>query len=276
MGKRESGKKLLSINEFAKLSRTTKNTLIHYDKAGLLHPQERRENNYRSYSAGQLATVRMIRTFKELGMSLNEIKDLLDHRTPDDVYELFEQQIIRIDTKIEEWVRARKLLCTLRNTIHSAFKNDEHSIVVQYMPAEAIILGGLNDYSRGQNNYDALLKFYRKMEKTYPDLDLNYPVWGIVSENRIKQRDWVLPDRYYFFNPEGHDKKPAALYAIGYTRSCYGDTSELFERLIKYIDEHGFEICGDAYEEYPLNEICIADDNKYLMRVMITVREKTR
>jgi effector-binding domain-containing protein len=48
----------------------------------------------------------------------------------------------------------------------------------------------------------------------------------------------------------------------------------LHERVISYIDQHGFEICGDAYEEYPLNEICVADDKNYLMRLMIAVREK--
>ena len=103
---------------------------------------------------------------------------------------------------------------------------------------------------------------------------MNYPVWGFFSENRIKQEDWVWPDRYYFYNPEGRDKRPAAFYAIGYTRSGYGQGGDLYKRLIDYIKKNGFEICGDAYEEYPLNEVCIMDNTNYLMRVMITVREK--
>ena len=268
------GKGLFSINEFANLSRTTKDTLIHYDKIGLLCPLERGRNNYRYYSAEQVTMIKAIRTFKELGMSLNDIKDLMGRRTPDDVYVLLEQQIVMINTRIEEWVRARKLLLTLLNTINSSLNIDEHSITVQFMPAEAIILGCLNDYSRGQNNFDALLHFYHSMEDNHPGLDLNYPVWGIVSEERIKQGDWLLPDRYYFLNPEGYDRRPAALYAIGYIRNRYGNSNELFERLVEYIDRNGFEICGDAYEEYPLDEISIADDNKYLMRIMITVQKK--
>jgi len=100
---------------------------------------------------------------------------------------------------------------------------------------------------------------------------MNYPVWAMFSEYRIKNRDWKWSDRYYFFNPEGHDKKPAALYAVGYTRGGYGQSHELYTCMLDYIDANGYEICGPAYEEYPLNEICVTDDNNYLMRVMITV-----
>jgi hypothetical protein len=41
-----------------------------------------------------------------------------------------------------------------------------------------------------------------------------------------------------------------------------------------YIGKNGFEICGDAYEEYPLNELCVSDDENYMIRVMIAVREE--
>ena len=48
----------------------------------------------------------------------------------------------------------------------------------------------------------------------------------------------------------------------------------MYKRLIDYIDANNYEICGNAYEEYPQNEICVADNTNYLIRVMITVREK--
>jgi effector-binding domain-containing protein len=96
----------------------------------------------------------------------------------------------------------------------------------------------------------------------------------MFSEERIKRRDWVWPDRYYYLDSEGNAEKPAELYAIGYHRGGYGQTGELYERILRYIDENGFEICGPAFEEYPLNEICIKNENEYLIRVMITVRKK--
>jgi len=271
-GERMADSGLFSINEFAKFSRTTKETLRHYDRIGLLAPLSRGENNYRYYSSGQLAVVNVIRTLQELGMSLDEIRNIRDQRTPAFIDELFEQQIKKIDQKIEGWVRAQKLLFTLQKAIHSVLFIEEESITVQFLPAEAIVLGDLNDYSRGSNDYDALLSFYNAMLKKYPNLDMNYSVWGYFSEERVKKGDWTWPDRYYFYNPEGRDKRPAAFYAIGYTRGGYGQCGELYNRLIAYIDSNGFEICGDAYEEYPLSEVCVTDDNNYLIRLMITVQ----
>ena len=268
------GKNVFSITDFAHFARTTRDTLIHYDKIGLLSPISRGKNNYRFYSSSQLAVVNLIRTFQKLGIPLARIKDLIDHRTPEMVSGLLEGQVEHIDECIEEVVNARKLLLALKDTINGALDVDENAISIKFMPSQAIVLGKLNDYSRGKDAYDALLEFYHDCSKKYPKLDLNYPAWGMFSQERIAGRDWVWPDRYYFNNPEGLDKKDAALYAIGYIRGGYGQSAELYVRMLDYIHSSGFEICGPTYEEYPLNEIAIVEDKDYLMRVMITVREK--
>jgi len=267
-------KETLTTSDFARFARTTRATLLHYDRIGLFSPVSRTESKYRHYSVGQLATVNLIRTCQALGMSLEEIKHLSEHRTPELAVEVLERQLQQIDERVDEWVRARKLLRTLRSTIHGALNADKEAITTQFLSAEAIVLGELNDYSRGRNDYDALLSFYHSCSDKYPDMDLNYAVWGMFSEDRIKRRDWTWPDRYYFNNPEGLDKKPAALYAIGYKHGGYGQTTSLYERMLDYIDANGYEICGPTFEEYPLNEICVVEDKDYLMRVMITVREK--
>ncbi|MCL1796260.1 MAG: MerR family transcriptional regulator [Clostridia bacterium] len=269
-----SNHEVFSINEFAKFTRTTRDTLLYYDSIGLLKPVSRGENKYRYYSSGQLGVINLIRTCQELGMSLTEIKKLSARRTPAVVDQLLERQIELIDGKISEWVRARKLLHVLKQTIHYAMDADENAISVQFMPAEAIVLGELNDYSQGRTVNAALLSFYYACKDKYPDIGLNYSVWGMFSEDRIKRRDFIWPSRFYFYNPEGYDIKPAALYAIGYTRGDYGESADLYERMLEYIDANGFEICGPAFEEYPLNEMCIAEEKNYLMRIMIVVRER--
>jgi len=270
----EENNRLFSVSDFAKFSRTTRDTLHHYDRIGLLSPMSRGKNKYRYYSSGQMALINVINTLQEVGLSLTEIKALKDGLTPESTCELLMHQIEQVDSKINALVRARKLLFTLQKIIHQVLGIDEQAITIQFMPAEAIVLGDLNDYSMGKNDYDALFRFYHDINRKYPNLDMNYPVWGIFSEGRIKRGDYAWPDRYYFFNPEGYDKRPAALYAVGYTRCGYGQGTGLYDRIIDYINKNGFEICGDAFEEYPLNELCILDTNNYLMRIMITVREK--
>jgi len=265
---------LFSLGDFAKISRLTRDTLLHYDRIGLLAPVSRGDNNYRYYSGNQLYVVNVIRTMQQLGMTLEEIKGLRDLRSPELLYDILQKQIGKIDRKIEDWVRARKLLLTFEKCISSVSTIDESVVTIRFMPAEAIVLGDLNDYSRGRTMYDTLLSFYQDISEKYPSLDLNYPAWAVFTAERVKSGELHGPDRYYFYNPEGHDRRPAALYAVGYTRCGYGNGIGLYQKMIDYIDKNGFEICGNAYEEYPLNELCVTDANNYLLRLMITVREK--
>ena len=265
-------KDIFSIQDFAKFARTTRDTLLYYDKIGLLSPTSRGENNYRLYSHSQLSVINLIRTFKTLGMPLAQIKRLKNNRSPDLSDEILGNQLNRINEEIDALLQARNLLNLLKDTIHDHLDVDEEKITVRSLPERPIVLGAQNDYSDGKTDYDALYAFYTDCHDKYPGLDLNYPVWAQFSEKRILQRDWVWPDRYYFYGPEGYDKKPGGLYAIGYMRGGYGEAHKLYVRLIDYIEKNDLEICGPAYEEYPINEICALEEKDYLICVTIPVK----
>jgi len=209
-------------------------------------------------------------------MTLDEIKNLKDRRTPEIVDEVFTNQIEKIDKNIEEWIRARKLLLSLKKSIQSVSDIDEDEITIQFVQTESIILGEENDYSNGRTFFDTLLSFYESIGKKYPDLDLDHLVWGFFSAERVKRGDWIGADRFYCYNPEGYDERPSALYAVGYMRGGYGDGDRLFKRIIDYIKKNNFEISGPAYVEFPLNEVFIKDPGDYLMRILITVREASQ
>lgn len=69
-------KHFLKVGEFARICRTTKETLLHYDRKGLLKPKHINENGYRGYSAEQYFDFDLISLFKDAGYTLEEIKKL--------------------------------------------------------------------------------------------------------------------------------------------------------------------------------------------------------
>ncbi len=267
---------LLSVSEFSKITRTTRETLYHYDETGLLTPAYRGENKYRYYSIRQLALCNAIRLLIKIGLPLADIKEMIEKRTPELVEEKLTHQVDELSIRKEKLNQALVLLDTILQTIQSGKASVQDPIVIQSLPAENIMLGRLNDYSKGKTDYSALYDFYQDAQDICSDIefDLQYPVWGFYSMERVKNRDFRYPDRYYFHNPKGKDQRPAGMYAIGYMRAGYGCNDILFKRMLDYIEQNGYEISGDAYEEYPLNEICISDDSNYLMRIIITVQEK--
>ena len=267
-------KGIFSVGAFAKYTRTTKDTLLHYDRIGLLSPAIRGDNSYRYYAPNQLALVNVIRTLQQVGLSLQEIKELMDDRNPENFDVTFEQQMKKIDEKIIELCDAKHLLRKLHSNIKVGLGVDEEAISVEFLKKEKMIMGGINDYSNEQDDFDALNVFYRKVHEKYPKLNLNYPVWGAFSKERIRNRDWKYPDRFYFYHPKGDEYRPESLYVIGYTRGGYGNCGELYERLMDFIDENEYEISGDSFEEYVLNEISVVNDQNYLIRIMIAVTKK--
>jgi DNA-binding transcriptional MerR regulator len=67
------------IKEFALLTGTTVRTLHHYDQIGLLRPSGRRPNGYRVYTQADLLRLEQIIALRFLGMSLREIKRILEN-----------------------------------------------------------------------------------------------------------------------------------------------------------------------------------------------------
>ncbi len=72
-------KNRLMIKEFSLLCQVTVKTLRHYEKMGLLRPAEVDEwTGYRYYDVSQMQTLGQIRKLKDMGFSLEEIRDLCD------------------------------------------------------------------------------------------------------------------------------------------------------------------------------------------------------
>lgn len=69
--------KRLNIAEFAKLCGVTPRTLKYYEQLGLFSPEKVGENGYREYSIGQIDEVSAIRLFREHGLSLREIGEII-------------------------------------------------------------------------------------------------------------------------------------------------------------------------------------------------------
>jgi DNA-binding transcriptional MerR regulator len=77
---------MFTIGEFARLGAVSIRTLRHYDEIGLLLPAEVDPvTGYRSYSAKQLRPLNRIVALKDLGLTLGQIRQLLDGITVDEL-----------------------------------------------------------------------------------------------------------------------------------------------------------------------------------------------
>ncbi|TCP61760.1 MerR family transcriptional regulator [Baia soyae] len=103
----------MRVKEVADLVGVSVRTLHHYDEIGLLVPDETSESGYRLYSNANLELLQQILFFKELGFSLQTIKEIVHSPTFD------QQEALQMhhQTLLEKRHRLDKMIQTVEKTI---------------------------------------------------------------------------------------------------------------------------------------------------------------
>ena len=74
---------MFRIGLFSKIGKTTVKTLRYYEKEGLLLPEYiDKETGYRYYTTNQLLKLHRIQCFRQMGLSISEIVDLIEGMEP--------------------------------------------------------------------------------------------------------------------------------------------------------------------------------------------------
>ena len=102
----------MRIGEAAAASGMTTKTLRFYEASGLLPETERAANGYRDYGAGISARLDFIRRSRTAGLTLAQIRDILQIRDVGEapcrhVRDLLARQLTDLDRQIEELVALR-------------------------------------------------------------------------------------------------------------------------------------------------------------------------
>ena len=103
----------LTIGTVAKRAGVAIDTIRFYEREGLLPEPLRRASGYRSYDDSAINRLRFIRRAKDLGFTLEEIRDLLAlsadrHRGVKAVKQRAAQRLADIDARIAELTRIRQ------------------------------------------------------------------------------------------------------------------------------------------------------------------------
>ena len=108
---------MMLIGQLAKQTELSRDTIRFYEKMQLIQSITR-NNGYKDYPEQTLQQLHLIRTAKNLGFSLNEIKQILALTTQGEipaiqVQDIFQDKLNMIDEKIAQLHRMRSMLSGL-------------------------------------------------------------------------------------------------------------------------------------------------------------------
>lgn len=99
----------MKVNEIARKAGASTDAVRYYSRIGLLRPARNPENGYKRFADGDLLRLRFIRQARELGFTLGEIAEILDHAREGEspcprVRQIIEQRIEETRARVAELV----------------------------------------------------------------------------------------------------------------------------------------------------------------------------
>ncbi len=133
---------MIKIGDFSNLAHVSIKTLHHYDELGLLKPAHiDRFSGYRYYALGQLATLNRILALKDLGLSLEQVAQLLhDEISPAEMRGMLRLKRMELAAKVdEEQARLLRVEQRLRQ-LEGQGNAVRAEIAVKAVPAQTVLL----------------------------------------------------------------------------------------------------------------------------------------
>lgn len=127
---------LFSIGELAQQTGTKVETIRYYERIGLLPAPSRTESNYRAYARGHLERLSFVRRGRDLGFSLDEVRELLrlsDDRNQScaDVDRIARLHLVEVERKLAD-------LRALRAELRQMVEHCHHGTIAECRIIEAL------------------------------------------------------------------------------------------------------------------------------------------
>jgi effector-binding domain-containing protein len=246
---------MFKIGEFSRFSQVTVKTLRYYDQLGLLKPAEiDRFTGYRYYSARQLPRLNRIMALKDMGLSLEQIADLLEKELSiEQIRGMLRLKQVEIQQKVQE-EQARLALVEWRlKQMEQEETMSAQEVVIKQIAAQPVVSVRATIPTTGIPNLFTEIYTYlgqRTLNPAGPSMGIYYdeefheetidvevavPVTAIApGEGRVKSRELPALDKVACIIHEGKFDTLRATYT----------------HLLGWIEANGYRLAGPIREVY--------------------------
>lgn len=247
---------MYTIGQLALILKTSTRTLRHYDNIGLLKPcHVDEENGYRYYEKEQMQMAEEIMKYKECGLSLEEIKEIMSNRNKDN-NAIIKKRMILIENDIKKLTFMKDNLCRLLSDNKTA-KNDvkcDKKYDIQIVQWDDIIAVSSRCRINTKNIGDAVGSIYEKINKNglrvtgghivkyfedeYDPEDADVEIYvPVESRKESKLKITTIEKRKY----------------INASANSISEKGNVYESIINWAQINGYKITGHPLEKYSIN-----------------------
>jgi len=272
-------KEYYSIGQASKLCNVPANTLRFYDKIGLIHPDKLGENNYRFYSKETLMYIPVIKYYKQMGFSLEDIKKIVDENSFTIHEKLFKQKfdelkiinksIYKKYTAIESWLQ----LIIEADLIK---KNDITQVSVKYLePSEFCYME--QNFSYNYKEVIINIDFTNYMESLSNEVAgvilLNFPSLKSRLEQR-KTQVTIMQKPILKVTPETKTKSfGGQIFASCYHIGPHETLLTAYHKIYDWASKNNYSCADEAYERFVIDYWTTQNPDYFITEILIKIEK---
>ena len=251
-------KEYLNVGELGGLFGLNVQTLHYYERIGLFRPSQRTESGHRRYEVDQIYQLASIRYLRRMGYSIDEIREFLGERTPDDTIRRLRDHSVRLKRQVNELLRIDEAIQRKIDYIEYKRENlDTERMEIRWFPERWYIPIGSETqlYGREEFYFFPTIAFYDAEGKHFG---------GLVELGR----DGLRTDSGGDPQPK-LESIPAGEYLVGYHVGAYEKIQPSFDRLRASRPELLF---GEQIINFNIiDQFVERDPRKYITEIQIPV-----
>lgn len=268
------------IGELASLFQISSDTLRYYDRIDLIKPDVIGDNGYRYYSLRNFFKLSRILFLKDLDIPLEEIKGYMDDKNTEKLIRMLHQKQLDLDQKIQSCLNLKMKIQQKLDLLESS-KTASERIFLKQLPARYALFMASADFRESQE-IKSTLKTYSRYLK-FSSWITEGQIYTSVSESQLQSRDYQH-FQYIFEIPyvELEDLNAntpltvikASTYACMLFIGPYSDIDRHYDKLLDWITENGYEICGHSIEMNIVDYDFSDSDDEFVSELQIPIRKK--
>lgn len=266
--------KLYRIGMFAAMNHVTIKALRYYDEQGLLTPAHIDEKNgYRYYTLSQAADLHQILALKEAGFTLDDIREVRGEIKIDDFLAEKKAEILN------EIASLTSKLALIESYANRGNERLSTPVMVRKIP-EVMVAAMQKRIESYDALFDIMPQMGAEMERlgckcTEPEYCFtHYLEPGYKDEQILIEVCEAVTEKKQNSETVKFQSFPEIEAACIFHKGSYDKFPETYEIILKYIEDNGYEICGNIREKY-IDGVWNKDsEEEWLSEIQIPVVKK--
>ena len=267
--------KTLTTGEFASYVGVKKDTLFYYDKINLFKPAGKLSNGYRYYTYDQIKSFSTLQSLRKLDVSIEELKEYLSSQNTHKFVQMAKQQTVIVEKEIEKLLQIQRFFKQIISTEEELKDVDIGEVYIQKTEKKYIHLSN-ETANEGMNTVEEWSEQYKHFGKQI-GLHVPVPIGSLLTKDTLIQERFERVDYLFSYSElETEHSRPEGLYAIYYHEGPYKNIESSYLYVTNFIKSEGYAIVGHAYEEYLYDSLKTNDEEEYLTKISIQVKQQSK